>query len=127
MIFHRHEKGPRTYKRSKKSPIDCIFGSVSLIATRVRCLPFSRLCSDHRVLWIDIPTDFLLGYNPSALSKFIARKLKLNDPRVVDKTLENNLCKFKEQYLFTRMNHIHSQAVFSLPDDLISVYEKIDG
>ena len=86
--------GPRTCLKSKDSPIDCIFGSPQLTIKHGGLLSFGRLDSDHRGLWIDIPEILLYGYNPPPLLNPNARRLKLEDPRVVTDTLllSPNLC-----------------------------------
>ena len=48
MIYQKHGKGICTYKRSKNTPIYCIFGSVSLQLNKVGYILFNKLCSDRR-------------------------------------------------------------------------------
>ena len=43
LLATKHGLGPRTYKRSKDSPIDCFFGSSTLKISRGRYLSFGRL------------------------------------------------------------------------------------
>ena len=119
-------KGPRTCTKSKDSPIDAIFGSPIFDTLACGFLSFGRLLSDHRGLWMDIPKVLLYGYNPPAIVNPLARRLKLDDPRVVEKYLTYLHCSMKEHNLFERMDLLHSQTVYPLPQHLIDEYEAID-
>ena len=48
MIAERHRDCPKTYNRSKNSPIDVIFGSSHLQAKKCGYLSFGMLEGDHR-------------------------------------------------------------------------------
>ena len=82
LLATKYGHGPRTYKRSNDSPIDCFFGSSTLQINHGGYLSFSRLQSDHRGIWIDIPVRQLLGHTPPPITCFQARRLKLSDPRI---------------------------------------------
>ena len=83
LVHSRHGKAPITYQRSRSDPIDRIFGSPSIKIRKDGFLSFGRLLSDHRGIWVDIPTEFLLGFKPPPLTHPDARRLKMKDPRVV--------------------------------------------
>ena len=55
LISDRHDPGPKTHIRSKNEPLDCCFGSPCFRINKVDYLPFGRLQSDHREVWIDLP------------------------------------------------------------------------
>jgi hypothetical protein len=78
-ITSRHGQfPPPTYHRGSKA-IDGIFTSPALSAARCGYLPF---LGDHRVLWIDLPLSLIFDISlPPSLVR--ARRLKLEDPRVV--------------------------------------------
>ena len=67
MIHSKHGKWPITYERSAYDPIGYIFGSPSLQIIKGRFLSFGRLHSDHRRIWMDVPDELILGFNPSPL------------------------------------------------------------
>lgn len=119
-----HE-GPRTCIKSKDSPIDCIFVSPQISIKQGGLLSFGRLDSDHRGLWIDIPAFLLYGYNPPPLLHPQARRLKLQDPRVVEKYLTYLHSAFREHNLFAKMDALHAQAVYPLHPDLAAEFETI--
>ena len=52
-------------------------------------LSFQALGGDHRGLWIDIPKILIYGHNPQSVPLAAARRLKLEDPRVVKNTTTN--------------------------------------
>ena len=127
LIKKKHKwKGPRTCTKSKDSPIDAIFGSPIFETRFCGFLAFGRLLSDHRGLWIDIPKILLYGYNPPFIVSPLARRLKLDDPRVVEKYLTYLHSSMKDHNLFQRMDLLHSKTVYPLPQHLIEEYERID-
>ena len=64
MIHNKYDPSPKTCKGSKNSPIDCIFGSATLRMGKGGFISFHRLCSNYRVIWVDIPTDMMFGCKP---------------------------------------------------------------
>ena len=82
-IFSRqHGSPPNTYYRGTL-PIDGIFVSSDIIPTRCGYTAFDwGMYSDHRLLWLDINSDDLFGtLHPTWIPR--ARRLKLEDPRIV--------------------------------------------
>ena len=69
----------------KNSSIDGIFVSPHLWATAAGYLSFGKLMGDHRGLWMDLPVELLFGYNHPSSNFARARRLKLSDPRVVER------------------------------------------
>ena len=125
IIAKKHGLGPKTYERSKDSPIDCIFGSAQLSISLGGFLSFGKLMGDHRGLWVDLPKAIIYGYNPPAPKLFRARKLKLLDPRVVKKYQNHLHTSMQFHDLFQRMEDLHRQTVYPLPQHLIEQYEEI--
>ena len=80
IMDHEHPIMPATYHRGSK-PIDGIFMSPSLQATKKGFLQFGFFPSDHRALWLDLTLQNAFGGNTCALIPPVARKLKLDDVR----------------------------------------------
>jgi hypothetical protein len=59
--------------------------------------------SDHRGIWIDIPKFQLFGYNPPEVMTYQARRLKLEDPRVVQRYLDTLFNDMVASNLFQEM------------------------
>jgi len=126
VISDKHGAGPKTYNRSKESPIDCVFASTDLKMRKGGFLPFKKLLSDHRGVWLDIPKHMIYGYNPPQPTFPSARKLKLTDPRVVEKYLTHLHCAMEEHDLFHRMDQLHRESTYPLSPRLVEEYEVID-
>ena len=128
LIKKKHgTKGPRTCTKSKDSPIDAIFGTPTLAGIYSGFMAFGRMDSDHRLLWIDIPRILLFGYNPPNLLSPHARKLKLSDPRVVEKYCTYLHSSMRDHDLFQRMDDLHRRTVYPLPAHLVLEYEELDN
>ena len=86
---HGYESAPQTHQhtRSKNSPIDCMFASAQISSALSGFLAFGKLDGDHRGLWADIPKMLLLGCKIPPHTSPGAIRLKLHDPRIVDKYL----------------------------------------
>ena len=123
---HGYDKAPKTHLRSKNSPIDAIFGSPYIRAKRSGYLSFKKLGGDHRGLWIDIPAELLLGYNPPTCSMHHARRLKMEDPRIVKKYNDTLHKLLSEQDIYKAMSHLHRHATYPAPVWFQNEYERID-
>ena len=75
--------GPSTYNRGS-APIDGIFVSPTLQGTRCG---YDKFVWDHRLLWIEIPLAVAFGHNVPPTVRAAARRLKCEDPRIVQKYL----------------------------------------
>ena len=114
LIASKHGNCPRTHTQSKNQPIDCIFGSASLSIAQGGFLFFKKLLSEHRGIWIDIPKHLLFGYNPPQHTCRSARRLKLQDPRIVARYIDTLHQYLLEYDLYARMDNIHRRAcIFS--------------
>ena len=123
---HGYETAPATHLRSKESPIDGIYCTPQLRASQSGYLSFSSLGGDHRGLWVDIPDILIYGYKPQSCSMAHARRLKLEDPRIVEKyndTLHKLLVKNE---VYPRMAFLHQQAVYPAPVWFQHEYEEVD-
>ena len=129
LIDVHHKKfgrGPITYSRSSDAAIDRIFTSPHLHISKGGFLSFSKLMSDHRGVWIDIPKLLIFGYNPPEIKTYNARKLQLEDPRVKKKYLDNLFNLMSQSKLFLRMEQVHRAATYPLPKWAADTYEEID-
>ena len=125
--LHGYENAPRTHLRSQNAPIDAIFCSPQLAATRGGYLSFHTLGGDHRGLWIDLPSDTLHGFNPPSMSLAYARRLKLEDPRIVKKYNDKAHELLLKHKVYERLNHIHTNATYPPPLWIPREYERIDS
>lgn len=75
---------------------------------------------------MDIPNHMLCGNNPPQLVFHFARRLKLNDPRVVSKYLSFLHSAMKEHDVFYRMDSLHRRTVYPLSTKLADEYEVLD-
>ena len=123
---HGYEEAPNTYQRSKNSPIDGIFVSPHLRASAAGYLSFGKLMGDHRGLWMDLPVELLFGYNPPSSNFAGARRLKLSDPRVVERytTRLHEAC--EEHNIYQRMHNLHTHSNYPHTPQDAREYEIID-
>jgi hypothetical protein len=67
-------------------PIDGVFGTQNIQILAGGYTDFTGgIKTDHRMLWIDLRTASVLGTDEIPLWKPLARRLKCNDPRLVDR------------------------------------------
>ena len=125
LLESKHGRPPITYQRSARDPLDCFFGSPSLQISKGGHLSFGRLLGDHRALWIDIPNCLIYGFNPPSPTHLNARRLKIKDPRVVDKYLTRLHEECLQEDLYSRMNHIHEKMTSPLSPTFQTQYEEI--
>ena len=88
-------------------------------------MPYHKLISDHRGIWIDIPKYLIYGYNPPSPTFPFAQRLKMNNPCVVQKYLTTLYQELDKDDLFHRMSQIHAYACHHLDNNLTSEYEDI--
>ena len=78
-----------TYSRGKVL-IDTILTTYGIEVTKAGYLSFGEGVGDHRPILMDISIESSLGLNLPPLTSMKARRLKVNDPRVM-KRCNNNL------------------------------------
>ena len=87
-ILEKHKEGsPGTYNKGNRR-LDCILISATLKTGRCGWLPFDSMPGDHRVGYLDIKVKDFIGHRPGNIPSHAARRLKLDDPRVVRKYQE---------------------------------------
>ena len=125
--IHGYDKAPRTHTRSQAAPLDAMFCSPHLIASKGGYLSFSTLGGDHRGLWIDIPNELLFGFNPPSLTMAKARRLQLEDPRVVKKYTDKLHELYKKHQVYDQLNILHRTAIYPPPIGYDRQYERCDN
>jgi hypothetical protein len=84
IVMTRHPNGPATYLGGS-APIDGIFVTTTL--QHCRC-GYVNVESDHYGVWIDIPYRIAWGQEEFTIVKPQARRLKCEDPRIVDRFVQ---------------------------------------
>ena len=126
LMEQKHGACPKAHIRSKDTPMDCIFWSADLEITRCVFLSFTKLLSDHRGVWVDIPKFRIYGYNPPRPTFPSDRRLASVDPRVVHRFDSILLDLIHHHGLFHRMEYLHNQTAFQLTLCMAQEYEEID-
>lgn len=122
----RHGKElPETHNNGSQ-PIDEIFISSTLGVTAAGYLEHGSALSDHRPIWVDVNRDTLLGVKPSKSPSYQARKLKTNDPRVVDKYIKTLRDILNEYDYDRRSKQLFDNMQYPLTEDQMREYEDLD-
>ena len=134
-VFHLREaitsyhgqSPPPTHQRGSHA-IDGIFISDSIQVQKAGYLGFGEIPGDHRGIWIDVHQRHVLGYKMSDIPRAEARRLKLEDPRVVHK-YQTILFEYLSAYkVFSRLRKLTSQIVEGVPftEKQEHEYEEVD-
>ena len=127
-ITSLHGKAPPpTYHRGSHA-IDGIFISASIKVSRAGYLGFGEIPGDHRGIWIDVPQKSILGYKMADIPTAQARRLKLNDPRVVRRYQELLDSYLSAHRLYHRLQRLRSTATSGEPltPEQATEYEELD-
>ena len=116
--------GPATYKNGS-NPIDGIYVSRTLRGLKCGYLPFHP-SFDHRLGWIEIPMIIAFGDNIPQIVKSSARRLKCEDPRIVQKYLDRLATNLDRHNLFTRAEALQSTVQFPCSPADIKEYDAMD-
>ena len=116
---------PATYNHGSYA-IDEIFVSPTLHVHKAGYLEHGSNLSDHRPLWVDISKTSMLGVKSSLKPTYAARKLKTNDPRVVNKYLNDLNSLLIKDNLYERTSGLMNQIDEKLTDAQQKEYEQID-
>lgn len=123
----RHGGNPPPTTSWGQRPIDGIWVSEALIDSRSGYLDFGEgLHSDHRALWIDLPIASTFGSTTLKTQRPSARKLKLEDPRVVDKFLADYSKIVREKSLLERAKRLLEATDGRLIPAQIQEFEALD-
>ena len=125
-VIDRHGRnGPETFGGGT-NPIDEIFVSAGIQINRSGYLAHGDSIGDHRPIWVEIDKSSALGAKLPPLHFYNARRLKTQDPKVVEKyntLLEKYL---KKHGAYERIADLY--ASFSIPLSLgqQTEFEKLD-
>ena len=126
-ITQQHKgRAPATFQQGKR-PLDGIFVSPNLTLERSGYLPFGTLPGDHRGIWVDIEKKYVFGYTVADTPIATARRLKLQDPRVVKRYLDILHGLFKHHNLYGRITTLRQSIQGTLTTDQSDEYEEIDS
>jgi hypothetical protein len=105
--------GPPTSDANEGSdPIDGIY--VSRTLRNLKC-GYTTQWTDHRMLWIDLPTEMAFGSVEPVIPKAQARRLILNDPRVVQKYMKDYKNHIKGDELLKRTQAFYDTVTAEQP------------
>ena len=121
-------KPPPTYQRGTHA-IDGIFVSHSIRIFKAGYLPFNKIPGDHRGIWLDIPQSSILGYRMADIPTAKARRLRLDDPRVVHRYLGILHRYFQQHKIYKRLRKFRQTWIPSRPltPAQAKEYEEIDA
>jgi hypothetical protein len=118
---------PPTYQRSSQGPIDGIYISPGLTASRSGYLAFGKLAGDHRAIWIDIPRMSIFGFKKHMIQPKIGRRLTVKNPVVV-KRYNRHLTRYcHRNNLFRRMAVLRQTAGPTVNRKWATEYEQVDS
>ena len=118
-----HAKLGATYFRGSK-PIDAIWASKDLKIVGAGAMPVGFGVGDHRMMWVDIQADSMVGFQPQPVKHPKARRLNSRIPRAkkaYNKRLEHNIVKHR---LREKMMEAHNANLS--PEALKERLDKID-
>ena len=116
---------PETYNNGSKS-IDAIFVSKTLQIRQAGYLEHGVTLSDHRPIWIDVTKSSMIGTKSKLAPTFAARKLKTNDPRVVDRYLHKLQLLLDQHKVLQRAERLSNWTNGELSPSQVQEYEDLD-
>ena len=119
---------PPTFHRGTDA-IDGIFVSDSVKVKRAGYLAFGEIPGDHRGIWIDVPHKSILGYKMADIPKASSRRLKLDDPRIVQRYLDILDGYLAAHKVYSRLRRLISTHIEGSPltTDQAKEYEELDN
>ena len=128
-ILQKHGDGaPATYNKGSRR-IDAILISATLRISKCGYLPFDSMPGDHRVLYIDIKVKHFIGHRPADIPSHQARRLKLDDPRIVLKYQEELEQLLTKSRIFPAVRslqkYVESKGLFD--EKAATEFERIDN
>ena len=89
-------------------------------------LPFGEGVGDHRPLFVDVTIASILGVNLPLVKKVAARRLKLQDPRVVNRYNKHLKQFFRKSSLSDKAKSLQARTTHPLKEAEIQEYERLD-
>ena len=124
-ITKHGENGPGTYSRGSK-PIDEIFVSSTLQIVQCGYLAHGEAAGDHRPIWVDFTKVSAFGSKLQDTPSYQARRLKCNDPRIVDRYNRLLLQELRDQKMFSRLEELYKNFTVPLSNAQILELEQLD-
>jgi hypothetical protein len=127
-LLHRHgQQAPATFNGGSE-PIDGIFVSPSIKILLGGYFEFG-FCphTDHRGLWLDIHYNVAFGHVMPPIVTAQARRLKMNDPRIIKRYTDSWSQFILDHDLLERAYSIQSECTYPLAPHLQQEWEAIDA
>ena len=106
-------------------PIDGIFTSRTIAVHKAGYLEFGAIKSDHRILWIKVHPNCLLGFKPPKIFHFTARSLQCTIPTVQDLWKKLYKERLRQHNLIQRQFWLENSIGDTITQDQIKEYEEI--
>jgi hypothetical protein len=120
---HKHgNETPPTYARGSLL-IDAIYVSSSILESECGYLPVT---CDHRVLWIDVPVQKILGKGLPTTPLRKPQRLSLQDPRVVQKYTKVLTEFLQHRGFLQQLQKLQKEMAENPSDDHIRQYNLLD-
>lgn len=107
-ILHRHGPDAPPTSLTGSVPIDGLYVTPNLLDCRCGYTPMGSF--DHRALWIDIPYVVAFGYDAEQSAPCKARRLRLDDPRIIAKYHASLRGRMLELDLFNRAQQLQQDT-----------------
>jgi len=117
---------PPTFNRGI-NPIDIIMCTAGITVIKAGYLTFGEGVGDHRPLLMDVTVASTLGVKMAVPKKMVARRLKLQDPRVVKKYNKLLICFFRRFSILDQIQLLQDRVVGPLSDEEAANVEKMDA
>lgn len=129
MTTKHQDQGPPTFIGGNQT-IDILWATRNLTVDACGYLECNRCVGDHRVLWVDITTESALGERVPRPNTKDARRLTMNDPRVVKRYVQILKRTLKKAKFFKRLNDLYkdmgiSEGMGTLSDEHKHKYEEL--
>jgi len=126
MYENFHPSLPNTCKRGS-APIDGMFVTEGLRPSAMGYFSFDEFpSSDHRVLWLDFDNTELFGNRIPNIITPAARRLKLEDPAVVERFVSHYTAYLKKTKLPDQLKALRSNIPHLTIDEIEKEYDRLD-
>ena len=120
----KHQAPPATYNRGN-DPIDGIWCTPGITPIRAGYTSFQQFYdSDHRMLWVDVTKQDILGHNPPGIYDVNPRRLQPHDPRNRNKYIKITKKAFKQHKVTAKLQALQQAA--QQPDNLPKIKKLYD-
>jgi hypothetical protein len=124
VIINRHgANGPPTFEQGS-CPIDGLFVTPTLLG--LQC-GYTSYWHGHRCLWIDIPQSIAFGHEMPSIIRAPARRLKLDDPRIVSRFQDSYAAHITQEDLLARVQALNNEKQTPLTAAQAQEWEALDA